>query len=144
MTKKYWGSGAEHMDLLSKEEIIVTEAWSGRVAALQQQGHPIAFLDPKGSYAWMEDMLILKGAPMDECEELVNFMLDPATAIAVRKGRISALARPQQGEARRQDRQLPAFDPTGTMKTLTFADPNYWAAHADEWQKQWDRISKGA
>ena len=42
LVKKYWESGAELMDLLSKEEIIVTEAWSGRIAKLQQQGFPIA------------------------------------------------------------------------------------------------------
>ena len=40
--------------------------------------------------------------------------------------------------------KLPAFDPTGTLKSLTFADANYWAAHNDEWTKQWNRISKGA
>ena len=39
--------------------------------------------------------------------------------------------------------KLPAFDPTGEMKSLTFADPNYWAGHTDEWTKEWDRISKG-
>ena len=39
---------------------------------------------------------------------------------------------------------LPAFDPTGTMTALTFANPIYWAQNADAWQKQWDRISKGA
>ena len=79
LAKKYWGSGAELMDLLAKGEIVVTDAWSGRIAALQQQGHPIAYLDPPNSYAWMEDMLVLKGAPMAECEQLINFMLDPAT-----------------------------------------------------------------
>ena len=39
---------------------------------------------------------------------------------------------------------LPAFDPTGTMKSLTFADPVYWAKNEDAWTKQWDRVSKGA
>jgi spermidine/putrescine transport system substrate-binding protein len=38
---KYWASGAELMDLLAKEEIYVTEACSGRAAALQAQGHPL-------------------------------------------------------------------------------------------------------
>jgi len=66
LAKKFWSSGAELMDLLSKGEIVVTDAWSGRVAALQDQGHPIGYLDPAGSYAWMEDMLILKGSPMAE------------------------------------------------------------------------------
>ena len=39
---------------------------------------------------------------------------------------------------------LPAFDPTGSMKSLTFADPIYWADKEDAWTKQWDRIAKGA
>ena len=30
------------------------------------------------------------------------------------------------------------------MKSLTFADPVYWADNEDAWTKQWDRISKGA
>lgn len=145
MTKKYWSSGAELMDLLSKEEIVVTEAWSGRVAALQEQGHPIGYLDPPGSYAWMEDMLVLKGSPMAECEELLNFMLDTATSIAVAEGQNYPPALdPTKVKLTDKIAKMPAFDPTGTMKTLTFADPIYWAEHDTEWQKQWDRISKGA
>ncbi|MGE0212999.1 MAG: extracellular solute-binding protein [Parvibaculaceae bacterium] len=145
MTKKYWGSGAELMDLLSKEEIVVTDAWSGRIAALQQQGHPIGYLDPAGSYAWMEDMLVLKGSPMAECEELLNFMLDPATSIAVAEGQnYPPSLDPNKVKMTEKIEKLPAYDPTGTMKSLTFADPNYWASNTDAWQKQWDRISKGA
>jgi spermidine/putrescine transport system substrate-binding protein len=144
LVKKYWSSGAELMDLLAKGEIVVTEAWSGRVAALQQQGHPIGYLDPPGSYAWMEDMLILKGSPMTECEELVNFMLDPATAIAVAEGQnYPPSLDPNKVKLTEKIAKLPAFDPTGTMKSLTFADPNYWSTNLDAWTKQWDRISKG-
>jgi len=40
-------------------------------------------------------------------------------------------------------KSLPAFDPTGTMTSLTFANPNYWATNLDAWTKQFDRISKG-
>ncbi|QEX16678.1 putrescine-binding periplasmic protein [Hypericibacter terrae] len=145
LTKKYWGSGAELMDLLAKEEIIVTDAWSGRIAALQQQGSPIGYHDPAGSYAWMEDMLILKGSPMAECEELVNFMLDTATAIAVAEGQnYPPSLDPKKVQLTDKIAKLPAFDPTGEMKALTFANPDYWAAHSDDWTKQWDRISKGA
>ena len=144
LTKKYWSSGAELMDLLAKGEIVVTEAWSGRVAALQQQGSPIAYYDPPGSYAWMEDMLILKGSPMAECEQLINFMLDPATAIAVAEGQnYPPSLDPKKVKLTDKIGKLPAFDPTGDMKSLTFADPNYWAASNDAWSKQWDRISNG-
>jgi len=145
MVKKYWSSGAELMDLLSKNEIVVTEAWSGRVAALQDQNQPIGYLDPAGSYAWMEDMLVLKGSPMAECEELINFMLDPATAIAVAEGQsYPPSLDPTKVKLTDKIAKLPAFDPTGTMKSLTYADPVYWATNEDAWQKQWDRISKGA
>ena len=145
MTKKYWSSGAELMDLLSKEEIVVTDAWSGRIAALQQQGSPIGYLDPKNSYAWLEDMLVLKGSPMAECEELINFMLDPATAIAVAEGQnYPPSLDPRKVKLTDKIAKLPAYDPTGEFKSLTFGDPNYWAAHNDDWTKQWDRISKGA
>ncbi|MEI9421346.1 ABC transporter substrate-binding protein [Mesorhizobium sp. Cs1299R1N1] len=145
LAKKFWSSGAELMDLLSKGEIVVTDAWSGRVAALQDQGHPIGYLDPAGSYAWMEDMLILKGSPMAECEELINFMLDPATSIAVAEGQsYPPSLDPNKVKLSEKIEKLPAFDKTGTMKSLTFADPTYWATNEDAWTKQWNRISKGA
>ncbi|ESY30993.1 spermidine/putrescine ABC transporter substrate-binding protein [Mesorhizobium sp. LNJC384A00] len=145
LAKKLWSSGAELMDLLSKGEIVVTDAWSGRVAALQNQGHPIGYLDPPGSYAWMDDILILKGSPMAECEELINFMLDPVTAIAVAEGQsYPPSLDPTKVKLTEKIEKLPAFDPTGKMKSLTFADPVYWTTHSDAWTKQWDRISKGA
>ncbi len=144
MTKKYWSSGAELMDLMAKEEIVVTEAWSGRIAALQQQGSPVGYFDPPGSYAWMENMLILKGSPMAECEELVNFMLDPATAIAVAEGQnYPPSLDPKKVKLTDKIAKLPAFDPTGEMKSLTFADPDYWSANSDAWTKEWNRISNG-
>ena len=143
--KKYWESGAELMDLLSKEEIIVTEGWSGRIAKLQQQGAPIAYMDPPGGLAWMEDMLVLKGSPMGDCEQLLNFMLEPAVAIAVAEGQnYPPSLDPTKVQLSDKVKALPAFDPTGTLKGLTFADPVYWGSKFDEWEKQWDRIAKGA
>ena len=105
----------------------------------------IGYLDPAGSYAWMEDMLILKGSPMAECEELINFMLETDTSIAVAEGQSYPPALdPNKVKLTDKIKALPAFDPTGTMKSLTFADPIYWADNEDAWTKQWDRISKGA
>ncbi|MER8607439.1 extracellular solute-binding protein [Mesorhizobium sp. M1233] len=145
LAKKFWSSGAELMDLLSKEEIVVTDAWSGRVAALQNQGHPIGYLDPAGSLAFMEDILILKGSPMAECEELINFMLEPVTAIAVAEAQsYPPSLDPTKVKLTEKIKKLPAFDPTGMLKSLTFADPVYWATNGEAWTKQWNRISKGA
>jgi spermidine/putrescine transport system substrate-binding protein len=145
LVKKYWDSGAELMDLLSKEEIVVTEAWSGRIAHLQQDGFPIGYLDPPGSFAWMEDMLVLKGSPMAECEELLNFMLEPAVAIAVAEGQnYPPSLDPSRVPLSDKVKKLPAFDGTGKLTSLTFADPVAWSAKWDAWGKTWDRIAKGA
>jgi spermidine/putrescine transport system substrate-binding protein len=82
----------------------------------------------------MEDMLVLKGSPMAECEELLNFMLDPATSIAVAEGQnYPPSLDPTKVKLTDKIAKLPAFDPTGTMKSLTFADPIYWAEHEDAW-----------
>ncbi len=141
---KYWGSGAELMDLLAKEEIYVTEAWSGRVAALQAQGHPIAYMDPPNGLAWMESMFVLKGSPMAEAEELLNFMLDPATAIAVAEGqKYPSSLDPTKVEMTDMVKALPAFDPTGKLESLVFRDPVKWAPYEKEQTKQWNRVSKG-
>jgi len=83
---KYWNSGAELMSLLAEEEIHVTEGWSGRIFALQEQGHDIGYMDPPNGFGWQECMFVIKGSPMEACEELLNFMLAPETAIAVAEG----------------------------------------------------------
>jgi len=132
------------MDLLAKEEICVTKAWSGRVAALQAQGHPIAYMDPPGGLAWMESMFVLKGSPIAEAEELLNFMLEHATALAVAAGqKFPPSLDPTKVEMPAEIQALPAFDPTGSLKDLVFRDPSKWNPHEKEQTKQWNRVSKG-
>lgn len=142
---KYWSSGAELMDLLAKEEIYVTEAWSGRVAALQAQGHPIAYMDPPNGLAWMESMFVLKGSPLEAAEELLNFMLDPQTAIAVAVGqKYPPSLDPTKIEMPEEVLNLPAFDPTGQLEGLVFRDPMVWNPQEKEQSKMWNRVQKGA
>lgn len=141
---KYWSSGAELMDLLAKEEIYVTEAWSGRVAALQDQGHPIAYMDPKNGLAWMESMFVLKGSPMAEAEQLLNFMLDPATSIAVAEGqKYPSSLDPNKVPMTDMIKALPAYDPTGTLSNLVFRDPVVWNPLEKDYTAAWNRIAKG-
>ena len=101
---KYWGSGAELMSLLAEEEIYVTEGWSGRIAALQEQGHDIGYYDPPNGFGWQECLFVIKGSPVEACEELLNFMLAPETLH--RRGRraeLSARTRWHQGRSGHQD-----------------------------------------
>ncbi len=141
---KYWGSGAELMSLLAEEEIYVTEAWSGRVRALQDQGHDIGYYDPPGGIAWQECLFVIKGSPLPECEELLNFMLEPEVAIAVAEGQNYPPALdPNKVDLGDKVPTLPAFDPEGTLENLTFFDPAYWNGHEAEWSKEFGRVQKG-
>lgn len=144
LSLKYWGSGAELMSLLAEEEIYTTEGWSGRIFALREQGHDIGYMDPPNGYGWQECIFVIKGSPLEACEELLNFMLEPATSIAVAEGQNYPPALdPKKVDLGDKIPTLPAFDPTGTLDNLTFADPEYWNGNEQEWSKKFGRIQKG-
>lgn len=144
LSLKYWGSGAELMSLLAEEEIHVTEGWSGRIYALQEQGHDIGYMDPPNGFGWQECMFVIKGSPMEACEELLNFMLAPETSIAVAEGQNYPPALdPNKVDLGDKIPTLPAFDPNGTLENLTFADPAYWNGKEQDWSKTFGRVQKG-
>lgn len=141
---KYWGSGAELMSLLAEGEIYVTEGWSGRIYALQEQGHDIGYYDPPNGFGWQECLFVIKGSPMEACEELLNFMLAPETSIAVAEGQNYPPALdPQKVDLGEKIPTLPAFDPTGTLDGLTFAKPAYWNGNEQEWSETFSRVQRG-
>jgi len=145
MMKKYWASGSELMSLLANDEIYATVAWSGRVANLQAEGHPIGYLAPENTYSWMEYMYVLKGTDMAVAQKLLNFMLEPEPAIAVAEGqKYPPSLDPRKISMPASIQKLPAFDPTGTLDGYLFADPGYWNSHQLEWTEKWDRIKAGA
>lgn len=142
--KKYWVSGAELMSLLANEEIYVTPAWSGRVAALQEQGHPIGFFAPKNCYSWQECIFVIKGTDLDIAHTLLNFLLEPSCAIAVAEAqKYPPSLDPQKVDLPETVTGLPAFDPSGTLEDYLFADADYWNEHEVEWAEKWDRIRVG-
>jgi spermidine/putrescine transport system substrate-binding protein len=141
---KYWGSGAELMSLLAEEEIYVTEGWSGRIAALQEQGHDIGYYDPPNGYGWEECLFVIAGSPVEACEELLNFMLEPETSIAVAEAQNYPPALdPTKVDLGDRIPELPAFDETGTLEGLTFAVPDYWNSNEAEWSETWSRVQRG-
>jgi len=144
MVKKYWGSGAELMSLLANEEIYATVAWSGRVALLQDQGHPIGFLAPKNCYSWQECIFVIKDTDLDAAHKLLDFMLAPEAAIAVAEGQAYPPSLdPTKVPMTDKVKKLPAFDPTGKLEGYLFADPMYWNGHQLEWAEKWDRVKAG-
>jgi spermidine/putrescine transport system substrate-binding protein len=141
---KYWASGAELMSLLAEEEIYVTEGWSGRIYALQEQGHDIGYYDPPNGFGWQECLFVIAGSPLPECEELLNFMLEPETSIAVAEGQNYPPALdPTKVDLGAKIPTLPAFDPTGTLEGLVFANPAYWNGNEAEWSETFSRVQRG-
>lgn len=144
MIKTYWYSGAELMSLLANEEIYATVAWSGRVAALQDQGYPIGFLSPHNCYSWQECIFVLKGTDLNIAYKLLDFMLEPEYAFAVAEGqKYPPSLDPTKVLMPDTIKKLPAFDPTGKLDGYLFADPAYWNSHHIEWSEKWRRIKAG-
>jgi spermidine/putrescine transport system substrate-binding protein len=144
LVKKYWESGAELMSLLANGDIYATTAYSGRVATLQKQGHPIAYMAVPNTYSWMEYIYVLKGTDLGVAQSLLNFMLEPSCSIAVAEaqGYPSSLD-PTKVPMPEAVQQLPAYDPTGKLDGFLFADPAYWNGHQVEWAEKWDRVRAG-
>jgi spermidine/putrescine transport system substrate-binding protein len=144
LIKKYWSSGAELMSLLGNEEVYATVAWSGRVANLQKQGHPIELMLIDNGYSWQECIFVIKGSDLDVAHELLNFMLEPECAIAV------AIAQnyppsldPTKVEMPEAVKTIPTFDPTGQLKGFLWADPPFWNSNQVKFGEMWDRIKAG-
>ncbi|WP_119304642.1 extracellular solute-binding protein [Dongia deserti] len=143
---KYWGSGQEFIDLMSKEEIILSDGWSGRVAYLQQNGHDIGWVDTANAgFAWLEGLMVLAGSPMPECEQLLDFCSEPKVAIAIAEGQNYPPALdPNKVELTEKVKSLPGFDPTGKFENFIWEKADYWTKNQDAFKKEWERISKGA
>ncbi|HEY1382411.1 MAG TPA: extracellular solute-binding protein [Dongiaceae bacterium] len=143
---KYWGSGQEFIDLMSKEEVILSDGWSGRVAYLQQNGNDIGWIDTKDSgFAWLEGLMVLAGSPMPECEQLLNFCIEPKVALAIAEGQnYPSSLDPTKVEMPEKVKKLPGFDPTGKFENFVWEKAAYWTKNQDDFKKEWDRISKGA
>lgn len=140
---KYWNSGAELMELLANEEVLISDAWSGRVAALQNQGHPIGLYIPDKTQFWTEQLFVLKGSPMKPCEELLNFMLDPDVQIEVAKSQFYPPALdPTKVKMPNAVTELPAFDASGKLDYL-FNDTRYWLKHKEAWSNKYQQVKAG-
>lgn len=141
---KYWASGQEFIDLMAKEEVIVSDGWSGRVAALQQDGHDIGFLSNVG-FAWLEGLYVLKGSPMEAAEQLLNFCIEPKVAIAIAEGQnYPSSLDPTKVPMTDKIKSLPAYDDTGKFEGYVWEKAQYWYDNQDEFKKEWSRIAKGA
>ena len=88
--------------------------------------------------------MVLRGSPLPEVEELLNFMLEPEVAIAVAEGQnYPPSLDPTLVDLGDFIPTLPGFDPTGRLENLTFADPIFWNSNEAAWSAEFGRIMAG-
>jgi spermidine/putrescine transport system substrate-binding protein len=93
----------------------------------------------------MEYLFVLKGTDLAVAQKLLNFMLEPAAAIAVAEGQnYPPSLDPSKVALTDKIKKMPAFDPTGKLEGYLFANPAYWNANQVEWTEKWDRIKAGS
>src|SRR5690606_32211197 len=144
LVKKYWGSGQESMDLLASGEVYATDIWSGRAAALMARSEDFGYVDFSVGRCWLFDMLVVKGAPVEACEQFINFFLEPEVSIAVAEAQLYPPPQdPTKIELSETIKHLPNFDPSATLSAFAFDDPNYWTANEKDWRPMFERISRG-
>jgi len=144
LVKKYWGSGAESVELLANEEVYAADIWSGRAAGLMERNPDIGYVEYSTGYCWASDLLVVKGAPLEACEQFLNFILDPEVMIVVAEAQLYPPPMdPTKVELSDKIKSLPNFDPTGTLSHLAFSDPAYWTEHERDWKQMYSRIERG-
>ena len=138
---KYWRSSAEQMMLFSSGSAVVGDSWFVPSFNLMKQGAPIATFPKTGSYVDFGCIMVLKSAPLDAVYEIADILLRPEVliAIALEVGNMPLLD-PTKHPVPDGVKNLPGYDPTGTLNGYESLDPFYWTDNSDVWQKEYLRV----
>jgi len=144
---KYWSAGMEMQQLFTNREIYLGEFWSGRTLNLKDKGVPVEYVIPKeGASTWVEAWGVPKGSKKKyTAEVLFNYLLQPEVG-----ARLSELTKypcglkPSVYKVSDTIKNLPDFDPTGTLAKYKFVDYGYKEKHNVEWSEKFNQIKMGA
>ena len=138
---KFWITGAEQVSLLTSGSVAMTDAWFVPIHNLRKQGHPIDYWPKKGSYTQTGTLVALKGTPPDALYEMVDILLRPEVsfALATETGNLSLLD-PRKFDFPQAVRDLPGYDPTGTLEGYRSFDPIYWEENGRTWQREFIKV----
>ncbi len=141
MVLKYWRSSAEQMMLFSSASAVVGDSWFVPSFNLMKQGTPIATFPKTGSYVDFGSLMVLKSTPLDALYEIADILLRPEVliAIALEVGNVPLLD-PNKHPMPDGVKNLPGYDPTGTLNGYESLDPFYWTKNSDAWQKEYLRV----
>lgn len=110
---------------MASGEIVASTAWAESLLRLQDQGVPVALMDPKeGAMTWVCGLSIVKGTPYrDKAHDVIDAMLDPRSREyeMVAFGYGSALRTPYETMAPEELAALGhAADPSGILEKGIF------------------------
>lgn len=143
---KYWGSGMEMQQLFTNREIYLGEFWSGRTLNLKDKAVPVEYAIPKeGASTWVEAWCVPKGSKKKyTVEVLLNYLLEPE--VGARLSEITKYPcglKPSAYKVSDTIKNLPDFDPTGTLAKYKFVDYGYKEKHNVEWTEKFNQIKMG-
>lgn len=78
-------SSETYMDLLKSGDIWIAHGWSGDIFQVSRENPDVIFFIPKeGSYAWVDNLVIPRGAPnRTTAEVFINYLLRPEVSAAI-------------------------------------------------------------
>ncbi|MCC5925045.1 MAG: spermidine/putrescine ABC transporter substrate-binding protein [Bacteroidetes bacterium] len=78
-------SSETYMDLLKSGDIWIAQGWSGDIYQVTRENPDVIFIIPKeGSYVWVDNLVIPKGAPnRTTAEAFINYLLRPQVSAAI-------------------------------------------------------------
>lgn len=138
---KFWRTSAEQMMLFSSGSATVGDTWFVPSHNLIKRGAPLATYPATATYVDFGSVMVFKGAPLEALYEIADIMLRPEVliAVALEVGNMPLLD-PTKHPFPEAVKQLPGFDPTGTLNDFRSFDPIYWTDNSDAWQKEYLRV----
>jgi spermidine/putrescine-binding protein len=88
LIRKYWATAGELADLVTNEEVYVSNTWTGnqiQMVAKTGKGLKLAEMNPKEkSEGWMDSMMLVKDTPNKDCAyKFFSFMMTPEGQCAI-------------------------------------------------------------
>lgn len=144
LVKQY--TSAAYIDGLVAGEIALAMAWSGDCLQAARENPQIDYTVPKeGSYMWMDNLCILRGAPhREDALRLIDHLLKPnisaGIANAVRYATPNAAAREHLDKDLLKDPRV--FPTPAMMKSLSFHAP-LSPDTTQQWNELWSDVKVG-
>jgi putative spermidine/putrescine transport system substrate-binding protein len=135
--EKWWTSGSQAAQMLLNKEVVLAEAFSGRIADLKNKGVPVEIEWNQGMFN-QDYWLMPKGAPhKEDAYKLLAFMTD-----AKRQAKFSELSGYGAANMKAYDfipSEVAENLPTSpeNFKKLITVNNAYWAEHMPKIQEMW-------